>query len=260
MARAFAGGRPVVRIYEPEIAGVDDAADRRAEERRLRPPTPSDEIERLKATFTGRLNLGCGDKPLDGWTNVDGGDGEWYDAPPDERVIALDAFVAMAALPSGSADFVYSEHFFEHFTVDEGRRLLAEWRRILKPGGVVRVVTPDLEREARLYLGLDRPATDEAIQAHRRGWLGTRYRFLPGETLTRGTVLNQGMRLDGHKFVYDEQTARQAFELAGFAGVRRCRFGESPVDALRGIDRHDGGPTGRGWIPGMALVLEAVRP
>src|SRR5262249_23116162 len=141
----------------------------------------------------------------------------------------------------------------EHFTLEQGHTLLREWRRVLKPGGVVRIVCPDLHAEARLFLRQINPAPDEVIDRHRLKWLADRYRFRAGEKLTRAMVLNYGMWLDGHKFVYDEETLRQSLTLAGFKEISRATFGKSAHAALRGIDTHDGGETGRGWIPSLAL-------
>jgi SAM-dependent methyltransferase len=124
----------------------------------------------------------------------------------------------------------------------------------------VRITCPDLQRETRLFLGEIEPAPDDVIDRHRRRWLGDRYVLKPGERLTPAIVLNYGMWLDGHRFVYDLDTLRQSMSLAGFEHVTRCRFSESDHEALRGIDRHDGGETGRSWIPSMALVAEATRP
>src|SRR5690606_9594696 len=50
------------------------------------------ECQRLLATDLDKLNFGCGDHPLPGWVNIDGGDGAWYTAPARRDVIALDLF------------------------------------------------------------------------------------------------------------------------------------------------------------------------
>jgi SAM-dependent methyltransferase len=49
-------------------------------------------------------------------------------------------------------DVVYCNHVAEHLTPDEGLALVREFRRVLKPGGLCRMVVPDLEAEAREYL------------------------------------------------------------------------------------------------------------
>ena len=65
-----------------------------------------------------------------------------------QRVNLLNGF----PFPANRFDFVYSSHVIEHFTLKEARFLLREAYRVLKPGGVIRAVVPDLEGTAREYL------------------------------------------------------------------------------------------------------------
>jgi predicted SAM-dependent methyltransferase len=90
------------------------------------------------------LNLGCGARFHPGWTNVDV-------TPRDEGVIAHDLRSAVP-FPEKSFDVVYHSHLLEHLPRNEAPAFLAECYRVLKPGGVLRVVVPDLEQIARLYL------------------------------------------------------------------------------------------------------------
>jgi SAM-dependent methyltransferase len=57
-------------------------------------------------------------------------------------------------LPFSADSFTaaYAAHVVEHLAPIEARRLLGEMRRLLAPGGVVRIVVPDLEGIARAYL------------------------------------------------------------------------------------------------------------
>ena len=110
-----------------------------------------------------RLNLGCGDRVHPDWTNID-----LVAASGD--VMACDL---RRPLPftSGSCEAVYAAHVLEHLTPAAARQLLAEIRRLLRPGGIVRIVVPDLEGIARAYLAsLERAAasgTAESRWEHR---------------------------------------------------------------------------------------------
>lgn len=89
------------------------------------------------------LNLGCGNAHLPSWTNAD------IKARGDVQAVDL-----RRPLPvqDGVFDAVYSSHVLEHLTEEDGLRLTREMHRILKPGGVCRIVVPDLEGICRAYL------------------------------------------------------------------------------------------------------------
>jgi len=80
-----------------------------------------------------RINLGCGPMKYEGWTNVD------FDEKYNPEVIA-DA----RALPfeDNTVDELYSSHLLEHFGYEEP--VLEEWHRVLRPGGKITIVVPDL--------------------------------------------------------------------------------------------------------------------
>jgi predicted SAM-dependent methyltransferase len=90
------------------------------------------------------LNAGCGATFHPAWTNLD-----FRASAPS--VIAHDL---RKPLPFADASFgvVYSSHVLEHFSRSFAPVFLAECRRLLKPGGVLRLAVPDLETIARLYL------------------------------------------------------------------------------------------------------------
>ena len=248
-AQSWAGNAAILRVYAPLLQ--HDVATRIARREAA--------LARLARECNGRINLGCGSHPLPGWTNIDGGDGQWFDAPQDAAVIPLDVFDALAAIPDASCDFVYSEHFYEHFTLDDGFRMACEWARILKPGGVVRLATPDLAQEARIYLGQQLPADRETFLRHKRRWLGDRHHAESRRFLTPAMLFNFGTRLDGHQFIYDFETLQQQMQTAGFRSVTRESFGRSRHAPLDGIDHHNGGDTGGTWLQDVQLIVEAIR-
>lgn len=90
------------------------------------------------------LNLGCGHRYHPGWVNVDF-------RSTDLEVLALDLH---RSLPFADREFdaVYHSHLLEHFPKSQAPLFLRECYRVLKPKGFLRVVVPDLEQIARLYL------------------------------------------------------------------------------------------------------------
>lgn len=90
-----------------------------------------------------KLHLGCGDTHLDGWVNCD-----MLPGP------AVDVVCSAVDLPfdDGVADEILSEHMIEHLTYYEFNRAMAEWYRVLKPGGLLTVECPDLLGVCRLFV------------------------------------------------------------------------------------------------------------
>ena len=90
------------------------------------------------------LNIGCGDHYHADWCNLE-------IASPDPKVILHDI---RRGLPfeDGYFDAVYHSHVLEHLTAEVGEHFLYECLRVLRPGGVLRIVVPDLETIASLYL------------------------------------------------------------------------------------------------------------
>ena len=90
-----------------------------------------------------RLNVGCGTRIRPGWVNVD--------MATVDGVVSHDIRRGLP-FPAHSFDLVYHSHVLEHLAPEQGRALLEDCYRVLRPGGVLRVVVPDLERIARDYL------------------------------------------------------------------------------------------------------------
>lgn len=90
------------------------------------------------------LNLGCGQRYHPDWTNINF-------SSTDEAVISHDLRLGIP-FPDQSFDVVYHSHVLEHFSKPEASKFLKECSRVLRPQGVLRVVVPDLEEIARVYL------------------------------------------------------------------------------------------------------------
>jgi SAM-dependent methyltransferase len=93
-------------------------------------------------------------------------------------------------LADATADLVYSSHFLEHIPRNQVARFIQECWRILKPGGLFRMVVPDLENLCRTYLhhrdqGENEKANflvlellDQCVRRQSGGELGLYYRSL----------------------------------------------------------------------------------
>ena len=90
------------------------------------------------------LNLGCGDRYHPDWTNINF-------TSTGEGVIAHNLKQGIP-FPDASFDLVYHSHVLEHFSKTEAEFFIKECYRVLRSQGVLRVVVPDLEEIARMYL------------------------------------------------------------------------------------------------------------
>jgi len=90
------------------------------------------------------VNLGCGDHYHPDWVNID-------IVSNNPRIIEYDLRKGIP-LPDQSCDVVYHSNIIEHFRRHDALVFMKECFRVLKPGGIIRVATPDLEEIARLYL------------------------------------------------------------------------------------------------------------
>jgi len=163
------------------------------------------------------INLGSGHWKFDGWVNVDLD----LNSRPD---VCADL---SRALPfrSGCADFMNTEDFIDQLDLEHAALFLRECHRILKPGGVIRILTPDVEQLARLYL--HEPA---ALKTLWRDHVGVPLRFG-----SAAEILNEGMRFAGHTFLYDAETFAALATDCGFR-AQRVEFQSSEFQELCGLD------------------------
>ena len=98
------------------------------------------------------LNVGCGQRFHNAWTNID----------LESTDPSVQQYDITKGLPfeDQQYDAVYHSHVLEHLDPADGDRLLEDCYRVLKPGGVLRIVIPNLEQIATLYLENHRQAWD----------------------------------------------------------------------------------------------------
>jgi tetratricopeptide (TPR) repeat protein len=90
-----------------------------------------------------RLNLGCGNKPLPGYTNVD-----IFKGPIVDEVFPFDEIPYL----DGTIGAIHSEHALEHVPFRRAEQAIKEWFRVLQPGGELLLKIPDLDGCCRGYI------------------------------------------------------------------------------------------------------------
>jgi predicted SAM-dependent methyltransferase len=162
-----------------------------------------------------RLNWGCGTDPEPGWINSDIKDDPTVD-------ISCDILEGLP-LDSGSIEYAVSIHALPELRYPDLLPALAELRRVLATGGMLRLALPDLDRGIRAYLDEDRD-----------------YFLIPDEDASSiGSKFIVQMLWYGYsKSLFTHDFIIELLEKAGFEEIRRCAFGEtfSPFPEIVQLD------------------------
>ena len=163
------------------------------------------------------LHVGCGGSPLPdlwkGWEEIR------FDADPQ---CGADLIGDMLDIPmdDDSVDAVYTSHTLEHVTYHDGVRALREFRRVLKPGGQVWVIVPNVLAAAELIAkeGLYAKVYDAPCgPVHAADMLWGHQGLIEGEKGERAYRF-------AHRFGYTADTLTASLKLAGFNNVKSDAF------------------------------------
>ncbi|MEM0944513.1 MAG: methyltransferase domain-containing protein, partial [Pseudomonadota bacterium] len=148
------------------------------------------------------LQIGCGPHRIEGWLNTDlmpmrmpwrapdPCEGSW-DFPMD--------ITRPLPFPDASLDAIFGEEVIEHIPRSAVFAFLPEAKRVLKPGGVLKLTTPDLDACCKLYLG---QAGDLDVDRLAPFWLDTEW--------SRQHWINCQFRDWGHQFIWTEELMLEA--------------------------------------------------
>ena len=190
------------------------------------------------------LEIGAGWNSRPGWLATD------LAPPPGYSCMRLDATKSFE-IPSELFDFVYSEHMIEHITFEDGRNMLEECNRILKPFGVIRIVTPSIGFLSRV-LSSDRGILEDRY----RNWSVTNW-VCEAPKVTNAFFLNNFVRAWEHKFIYDRETLELALQLSGFEPIVSCELNNSCHPLLCGLANVRKIPPG--FLDLESMVLEGTK-
>lgn len=173
-----------------------------------------------------RLNLAAGPvRFANGWINLD------LDPPAaDQRDLLNVRADLLNGIPfrDASAGVIYVSHFLEHLApMEQTAEFLKECRRVLMPGGLLRVSVPDFHKIACLYLA--DPKEFYAEYNYRKPWFGRAH----GWSHRLGISV-----MYGHKMLYDLASLTETLNAAGFEDVLEVLAtsgGHLPADATAGI-------------------------
>ncbi|MCW5733941.1 MAG: methyltransferase domain-containing protein [Enhydrobacter sp.] len=135
----------------------------------------------------------------------------------------------------GSVVGCYASHVLEHLSFEDMREALANTFRMLAPGGIFRLIVPDLHARARRYVAeAARDSPDAAVEFVRSTLLGHERR--PRAPLQYLRHLLGGSM---HLWMWDFHSMSAELARAGFVHIRRCEFGDAADPMFARVERKD---------------------
>ncbi len=137
-----------------------------------------------------KLHIGCGEKYLEGYVNID-----YPQSEHSVMKVRADVYhdIRTLSYTDNSVDEIRSHHLFEHFERAEAVAILMRWRRWLKQGGKLVIETPDfygcaaayasaLTQKRRMELGRHMLGSQEAPWAvHYDFWDAPKFEYVFGK-------------------------------------------------------------------------------
>ena len=177
-----------------------------------------------------KLNLGCGQYILPNWINVD-----LFIRHP--KILPLDISKKFP-FADNSFSFVFTEHTIEHLDYSNQKTMLQECFRVLTPGGILRIATPNLEFLLDLCKNPDKPLNKRYID-----WSISNfdYAYIDNPSLCDSLaihIVNKFMRSWGHRYIHNTSSLEELVTKIGFSNPITCKPGESQHYELSNVDRH----------------------
>ncbi len=168
------------------------------------------------------VNLGAGKHGKPGWINVD--------IKKEPGINCLYDCRKSLPFPDNSVKGIFCEHFLEHIDyTEEIPYFLTECHRVLKSGGIIRIIIPDLEKYLRAYckegwsdLDIIRQLDSEHKDPYYKNKYHTKMELV-------NLLFHQGQE---HKFGYDHETLEFLLRRYGFSIIKRQKPGQSMMNEL----------------------------
>jgi SAM-dependent methyltransferase len=179
------------------------------------------QLNRRRVKQLKYLDVGCGPNAHDEIINLDY---LWH-----PKVDVCWDILRGLPFPERYLQGIYSEHCLEHFHVANALRLLADFHRVLKPSGTLRLVVPDAELYLRAYVS--QSAGDTGARFPFQDQEGRDPLWTPMHSVNRVYYQDRDSPF-GHQTMYDFPMLKTMLLHCGFAKVVRCEFGKGSDPVL----------------------------
>lgn len=206
------------------------------------------ELKNLSNTFK-KYNLGCGTSLYENFLNIgfwnflqDGAIYQNINGTHNTYMLNHDLNCGIPA-HDNSLDLVYHSHMLEHLNFQEGIFFINECYRVIRPGGMMRLLVPDLELFTKAYLEKDMFFLNE----YRKCLDNSTY-------VTPGAIFMGMLHNHEHKMGYDFETIQWLLYKTGFSKVRRTLYSDSIIEGIEFIECRSPGRTME------SLCVECYKP
>ena len=187
------------------------------------------------------VQYGCGFCAPEGWENFDASPTLRFERLPIigrlytknrsrfPASVRYGDIVLGLPVPAGTCCGIYCSHVLEHLSLADLRLALQHTFAMLAPGGIFRLVVPDLEHLARQYL--DDPMDSASSAFMRASGLGQERRVRGIRGMVVGSLGNAE-----HRWMWDFKSLARELANAGFVDVRRAAFGDCPDPMFQAVE------------------------
>lgn len=173
-----------------------------------------------------KLQIGAQGSPMNGWLNVD-------ILPKTADTAYMDA-TKRFPFEEHTFDYIFAEHMIEHITYDEGQFMLRECFRVMKPNGVIRLATPNLDKISEILKNPEKDEFRNYIQHYVERFYGKDYPIIPALQINK---LFYGFH---HRFIHNFESLSYILEQAGFKNIIQRAIYQSEHSALQNLEKHAG--------------------
>ncbi|MCB9074601.1 MAG: methyltransferase domain-containing protein [Chitinophagales bacterium] len=173
-----------------------------------------------------KLQVGAQGSPMKAWLNVD-------ILPKTADTAYMDA-TKRFPFEENIFSYIFAEHMIEHITYDEGQFMLRECFRVMKPNGVIRLATPNLDKISEILKNPEKEEYRNYIQLYVERFYGKDYPIIPALQINK---LFYGFH---HRFIHNFESLSFILEQAGFKNIIQREVYQSEHSALQNLEKHAG--------------------
>jgi len=207
-----------------------------------------------------KLNIGCGLTLPSGWINMDSSlNARLAKWPGLRKMLAALHIISSAKanipysrniyvydirrdlpFPDNSVEVIYCCHFLEHLKQQDAQSFMKECYRVLAPGGIIRIIVPDLAQYVERYLKRLSQENKEALIKNLPS-----DRFLEDLCIFEKESANENILIrlykkiynkNTHKWMYDEYSLTALLLEYGFDTIQRKGCYESLIKDIEKLD------------------------